>query len=214
MACHPGTNASILGHDAVLTTDKVVVALPLGILKNENVVFEPALSSEKIAAINSLGIGVMNKVFLKFDQNFWYEDGYFFQYLKENHSNEIEFFSPAPTGTDNILVAVFAGQQARSIEQMEDAQLLNLVMDDLKGMFGEAIPQPVSWQKTSWHTNPFSLGAYPHIKPGSDLSACSIIAEPVGEKVYFAGDTTTKEYMATAHSAYISGLEAAHRLEG
>jgi monoamine oxidase len=211
-ACHSGQNASMLQHDDVFTTDKVVVALPLGMLKNNNVVFEPTLTSEKLSAINSLGIGTMNKVFLKFNQNFWYEDAYFFEYLKEEYSNEIEFFSPSPTGTGNILVAVFAGQQARSIENMEDADLLNLVMGDLKGMFGDNIPEPVSWQKTSWHTNPLSLGAYPHLKPGSDLSACEVIAKPIDDKVFFAGDATSKDYMATAHGAYISGVHAANRI--
>ena len=214
MACHSSSNASVLEHEEIFSADKVVFTLPLGMLKNENVVFEPALPAHKLVAINNLGIGTMNKVFLIFDQNFWYKDGYFFQYLKENYSNEIEFFSPAPTGTENILVAVFAGKQARSIEHMGDADLLNLIMDDLKKMFGESIPQPISWQKTTWHSNTFSLGAYPHLKPGSDLSACSIIAEPIGEKLFFAGDATSKDYMATAHGAYLSGLEAAYRLGG
>ena len=214
LACHSGSGAAVLEHDAVFITDKVVVALPLGMLKNNNVVFEPALPANKLEAINSLGIGTMNKVFLKFDHNFWHEDGYFFQYLKQNASEIMEFFSPTPTGTDNVLVAVFAGQQARSIENMEDTDLLNLVMDDLKGMFGDDIPQPVSWQKTAWHTNPLALGSYPHLKPGSDLSACGIIAEPLGEKVFFAGDATSKDYMATAHGAYLSGLEAAYKISG
>jgi monoamine oxidase len=211
-ACHSGQNASTLQNDDVFTTDKIVVALPLGILKNNNVIFEPALTSEKISAINSLGIGTMNKVFLKFDQNFWYEDAYFLQYLKEDYSSEIEFFSPTPTGMENVLVAVFSGQQARSIETMEDAELVDLVMGDLKGMFGDNIPEPVSWHKTSWHTNPLSLGAYPHLKPGSDLSACEIIAKPIDNKIFFAGDATSKDYMATAHGAYISGVNAANKI--
>jgi monoamine oxidase len=212
MACHSGSNASLLEHDNILTADRVVVALPLGMLKNQNVVFEPALPAEKLTAIDSLGIGTMNKVFLKFEENFWYEDGYFFEYLKEDHSQIIEFFSPVPTGANNVIVAVFAGQQARSIEKMEDAELIEMVMNDLKGMFGQDIPQPLSFKKTTWHTNPYSLGAYPHLKPGADLTACSEIAKPLGSKVFFAGDATSKDYMATAHGAYLSGLDAANRI--
>jgi monoamine oxidase len=151
----------------------------------------------------------MNKVFLRFGEDFWNQDGYFFQYLKQDSSKIIEFFSPAPTGASNVIVAVFAGQQARSIEKMEDVDLQNLVMDDLKGMFGDDIPQPLEMQKTSWHTNKFSLGAYPHLKPGSKLSACDSIARPMGNKVFFAGDACSSKYMATAHGAYISGVDAA-----
>ena len=213
-ACHSGTNASTLQHDNVFSADKIVVALPLGILKNENIIFEPALPTEKTAAINSLGIGTMDKVFLKFDNNFWHKDGYFFQYLKQDHSDIIEFFSPAPTGAENIIVAVLAGRQARSIEIMDETDVINMVMNDLKGMYGVNIPQPVAMQKTAWHTNPFALGAYPHLKPGSDLSVCDVIAKPLNNKVFFAGDATSKKYMSTAHGAYISGVDASNLIIG
>ena len=212
VACHSGTAASVLNHDNVFTADKVIVALPLGMLKNDNVVFDPVLPPEKIQAIESLGIGTMNKVFLKFTENFWYEDGYFFEYLKEDYSQIIEFFSPAPTGTTNVIVAVFAGEQARSIEKMEESELKELVMSDLRGMFGPNIPEPIAFAKTTWHTSPYSLGSYPHLKPGSDLSACDTIATPLLNKLFFAGDATSKDYMATAHGAYISGVDAANSI--
>ncbi len=210
VACHSGTNASLLEHDNVYSADKVVVALPLGMLKNENVTFDPVLPPEKIQAIESLGIGTMNKVILKFTENFWHEDGYFFEYLKEDYSEIIEFFSPAPTGTHNVIVAVFAGGHARSIEKMDDSELKEMVMNDLRGMFGSNLPEPVAFAKTTWHTSPYSLGAYPHLKPGSDLSACDTIATPLLNKLFFAGDATSKDYMATAHGAYISGIDAAN----
>ncbi|NOX85580.1 MAG: FAD-dependent oxidoreductase [Chlorobi bacterium] len=103
-ACHTGTEASLLDQDTVFTADRVVVALPLAMLKNNNVVFEPKIPAGKQEAINSLGIGTMNKVFLKFPETFWRDDGYFFEYLKEDHSKVIEFFSPAPTGKKNVIV--------------------------------------------------------------------------------------------------------------
>jgi len=211
-ACHSGANAGLLNHENIYTADKVVVALPLGMLKNQNIVFDPVLPAEKLSAIDSLGIGTMNKVFLKFDQQFWNEEGYFFEYLKENHSKIIEFFSPTPTGANNVIVAVLAGQQARSIEKMEDTAVAHLVMEDLKGMFGNNIPQPTSMQKTAWHTNPFSLGSYPHLKPGADLSACDKIAKPLLNKLFFAGDASSSKYMATAHGAYLSGISAANSI--
>ncbi len=211
VACHAGENASTLDSLQVLSADKVIVAVPLGILKNQNIVFEPALTSDKINAINSLGIGTMNKVFLRFSENFWNSDGYFFQYLKQDHSKIIEFFSPTPTGMSNVIVAVFAGSQAKSIENMDEADLQDLVMNDLKGMFGENIPRPMEMQKTSWHINRFSLGSYPHLKPGATLSACDTIARPLNNKVFFAGDACSSKYMATAHGAYISGVTAANK---
>jgi monoamine oxidase len=211
-ACHSNTNASLIETVDVQSADKVIVALPPGMLKYNSVVFEPELPPKKKNAIKSLGIGTMNKVFLKFETNFWNEDGYFFEYLKQDYSRIAEFFSPTPTGTPNYIVAVFAGKQAREIEKMDDQTVTNLVMDDLRGMFGETIPLPVEIKRTYWHTNKFSLGAYPHLKPGATLDACETIAQPLQNKIYFAGDATSKQYMATAHGAYISGISAANAL--
>jgi monoamine oxidase len=211
IACHSGNQAGILESINVFSADKVIVALPPAMLTNGIVEFDPPLPQEKQNAVNSLGIGTMNKVFLRFEESFWDENAYFLQYLKEDYSKIIEFFSPAPTGSLNILVGVFAGQHARSIEKMNDDEVLDIVMSDLKNMYGDNIPQPVEMKKTTWHTNKFSLGSYPHLKPGADLSACDIIAAPLNNKVYFAGDACSSKYMATAHGAYISALNAAEK---
>ncbi len=52
--------------------DAVVVTLPLGVLKRPDVVaFDPPLPKEKQAAIDRLGMGVLDKLCLLFDAPFW-----------------------------------------------------------------------------------------------------------------------------------------------
>ena len=58
--------------------DAVVVTLPLGVLKaglrdptNEAVQFEPPLPAAKRSAIEALGFGRLEKVVLRFGNNFW-----------------------------------------------------------------------------------------------------------------------------------------------
>ena len=212
--CHNNSDAVFIKEDKILTADQVIVALPLGILKNKIIDFKPALPTSKTNAIDGLGIGTMNKVFLKFSTNFWDDKAYFFEYLKTDSLKIIEFFSPAPTGERNVLVAVLAGKHARSMEQKSDAEVKDMVMSDLKGMFGNSIPQPISMHRTAWHTNVFSLGSYPHLLPGSDISVCDEIKKPLSNKVFFAGDSTSRKYLATAHGAYLSGVDAANKILG
>ncbi len=211
-ACHDSSNASTVIHDQMYVADKVIVALPPEMLKNENVVFSPPLPASKKSALGGLEMGVMNKVFLKFENTFWSEDGYFLEILKENHSEVIEFFNPVPVGAENILVAVLSGYHAKSIESLTDDEVRELVMNDLRGMYGENIPQPVAIHRTAWHTNPLSLGCYPHLKPGYSMDVCDAIARSIQNQVFFAGDASTKKYMATAHGAYISGRDAAQEI--
>ena len=50
------------------TADVAIVSLPLGVLKAGRVEFIPPLPSEKREAIEHLGVGLLNKVFVWFEQ--------------------------------------------------------------------------------------------------------------------------------------------------
>ena len=57
--------------------DAAICTLPLGVLKNGNVRFEPPLPSSKTKAINALGNAIHNKVILKFEEVFWDDYSHF-----------------------------------------------------------------------------------------------------------------------------------------
>jgi len=95
---------------------------------------------------------------------------------------------------------------------MSDTEVETLVMNDLRGMFGDDIPAPIGMLRTAWHGNSLSLGSYPHLKPERKMDACDIIAENLSKRVFFAGDYVIQEYLATAHGAYISGRRAAQQI--
>ncbi|KAJ8316671.1 hypothetical protein KUTeg_005777, partial [Tegillarca granosa] len=54
--------------------DIVVVALPIGVLQNKQVHFEPPLPKEWYRAMNNVGVGSTNTVILEFDEVFWPKD--------------------------------------------------------------------------------------------------------------------------------------------
>jgi hypothetical protein len=39
-----------------------------------------------------------------------------------------------------------------------------------------------------------------------------ILAEPIGDRLFFAGEATSREYPATAHGAYFSGGREGRRI--
>tara|TARA_B110000879_G_scaffold147809_1_gene191596 strand:- start:563 stop:1519 length:957 start_codon:yes stop_codon:yes gene_type:complete len=51
--------------------DRVIVTVPLGVLKAGDIAFSPTLPSDKLSAISALGSGVLNKVWLEFPSVFW-----------------------------------------------------------------------------------------------------------------------------------------------
>ena len=51
--------------------DRIVVTVPLGVLQARKIKFVPDLPNDKQAAIDRMGMGVMNKIVLRFEKAFW-----------------------------------------------------------------------------------------------------------------------------------------------
>jgi monoamine oxidase len=65
---------------------------------------------------------------------------------------------------------------------------------------------------THWTTDPYSLGSYSYIPVGASDRDFELLAEPVGERLLFAGEATSFDHYATAHGAMLTGLREAKRL--
>ena len=189
--------------------DKAVVTLPLGVLKQASVKFEPPLPESKQGAIDRLGMGVLNKVYLKFPEAFWDEDVETISYLGEELGEWCDWLSFLPFTGEPVLMAFHGGEKGFALENFSDDEIISGAMQTLRVMFGDGIPEPDGALITRWGKDPFSFGAYSHIPPfasGDDLEA---LAEPVGDVLFFAGEATSREYPSTVHGAYLSGVRAA-----
>ena len=65
---------------------------PLGVLKKEQVTFEPPLPEWKKESISKLGFGAMNKVAILFPNLFWNETADMFGYVPDSNQNRGQFF--------------------------------------------------------------------------------------------------------------------------
>lgn len=66
--------ASLVVENEGFDFDAVIISLPLGVLKTNMVQFHPPLATEKRQSIDRLGVGLLDKLFLRFDQVFWDRD--------------------------------------------------------------------------------------------------------------------------------------------
>lgn len=192
--------------------EAVVVTLPLGVLKRERALFAPSLPPDKQAAIEALGMGVLDKVVLRFSRCFWPEGCAHFTWSGDGRRELAGFTSFAGAGCGPVLVAWAAGRQARSLEPLADDVVVGRVLASLRRRFGAAVPDPVTAWVTRWASDPFACGSYSHLPPGSDGSVYDAIAAPVGGRLFFAGEHTSRAHPATTHGAYLSGMRAAREV--
>lgn len=189
--------------------DKVIITVPLSLLKNNNITFTPNLPETQQQAIQHLGMGLLNRYFLLFPNQFWPND-YFGFYLPRIKSGKIcHFLNYGHYINMPIIMGALSGKEAKEYEQKSDAEMINEMMETFRYYFGEHIPNPDKAIITRWNQEPFSHGAYSYIPVGASDDDYDQLAKPVQNKLFFAGEATYGKYMATTHGAYLSGIRAA-----
>lgn len=122
--------------------DAAIVTVPLGILKANLIEFDPKLPEWKLSAISDLGIGVENKIALRFDRAFW--PNVEFLGVVANTSYSCGYFLNLHKATGHpVLVYMAAGALACDLEKLSDGAVVDFVMLQLKRMFPNAT-EPVS----------------------------------------------------------------------
>lgn len=202
----------VMTQKSVFLADHVVVTLPLGVLQAGNVRFSPALPPEQQQAIAKLGMGVLNKCCLRFQEAFWPDDVDWLEYIPATPGAWAEWVSFMRVANMPILLGFNAADRGREIEQWPDQQIVASAMQTLKTLFGSHIPEPIGYQITRWAADPFALGSYSYNAVGSTPQMRKALAKPLGKRLFFAGEACHEDYFGTAHGAYLSGLHAAEEI--
>ena len=206
------SGVSIQTNQGIYEGERAVITLPLGVLKSGQVNFSPPLPSEKQDAIRRLGMGLLDKLYLRFPNIFWEKDAALLGYLGENRGEWAEWLNIAHYTNEPILLGFNAASFARKVEKWSDEQIVESAMATLRNIFGENIPAPLDWQITRWADDPFSWGSYSYLKPGTDGETLIELGRSVDSKLFFAGEATSSDYQSTVHGAYLSGIRAAEEI--
>jgi len=193
--------------------DAVICTLPLGVLKAGAVEFTPPLPTAKQEAIARLGMGNLAKVVLHFEQAFWPRDQYAFGYqCRPVECSPTLIINLWKTQQTPALMLMTGGALAREIECWDERRLERWAGEVLLDVFGGAARQPTRIERTRWGQDPFARGSYSYVAVGSTPADIETLAEPVGGRLFFAGEATYRHHWGGAHGAYGSGLREAARL--
>lgn len=197
---------------ATLQATRVVITLPLGVLKSDAVTFSPALPTRKQTAIRRLGMGTLNKLVLHFPKVFWEDEAEVLGCIPATRGEWVEFYNLHPVTGQPILVGFNAGSYARTVETWADEETIAAAMEVLRRVYGASVPNPVKALVTRWTADPFAQGAYSFIAKGASPKDIEALAKPVSDRLFFAGEATSRKYAATVHGALLSGWREADRI--
>ncbi|MCS7475774.1 FAD-dependent oxidoreductase [Umezawaea endophytica] len=195
--------------------DKVLVTVPLGVLKADVVRFEPPLSESKRSAIARLGFGTLNKIALHYREPFWPEDQYVFGYLcRDTDRYPTVVISMWKSHGKPVLVMLLGASLGRELETWSEEDVSAYATTVVGDIFGAGTPAPEHLSRTAWSTDPFARGSYTCIGVNSSSKDIGTLAEPVGDRLFFAGEGTNPYHWGCVHSAYESGRREAARIGG
>ncbi|KAI5078844.1 hypothetical protein GOP47_0006515 [Adiantum capillus-veneris] len=206
-------NDSIM--DSRLKLKKVVTnIISLGVLKSTLIKYTPDLPYWKIKTFYQFDMTIYTKVFLKFSQKFWptgpgsefflYADGKrgyypFWQHLENVYPGS------------NILFVTVTDDESRRIEQQPDHVTKTEIMEVLRKMFGERIPDASEILVPRWWKNSFHGGSYINWPIGVSEADFDRMKAPIGP-LYFTGEHTSAQFNGYVHGAYLSGIATAETL--
>ncbi|MGV3459984.1 MAG: flavin monoamine oxidase family protein [Flavobacterium sp.] len=204
---------------AIYEANKVIIALPLGVLQSGGLSFEPNLP-EQTNAFNGIGFGWIIKIVLDFDEIFWESNGVNHLGTKEPVTRFFFTGETVPTfwtqAGNKQLTGWLGGPPADARKGMSDEEILDLTLDSLAKAFdiagSELKDKLTAWHVANWTADPYTLGSYSYNKLESN-TARNVLLTPIEDTIYFAGEYLYDgPAIGTVEAALTSGRDTAEKV--
>ena len=116
-----------LGTGESLTVDRVVVTVPLGVLKAGTIEFAPELPEPTTASIEALGMGTLEQLWLRFDEPFWSTEATVLSVIDDT-SEIAEWINLMPSTGQPILIGLTAADDVSVVVKQNDADFIDAAL--------------------------------------------------------------------------------------
>ena len=210
------------------TVNKVIVAVPVSIIKAGDIAFSPALPSAKTSALSRIGMDASIRMILEFNRNdiFGPDTAFIFGGTQSPSSFMSGTGRSAPSKNRTFSYTI-NGPKAAQLSALTDLEKVQQVLTELDNVSPSLFATRDVRHKTDdqlndmgiiyivqdWTKEPYIKGGQSYPLVGGTNNDRVALAEPVGENLYFAGEATdmTGEF-GTISGALKSGRRAAEEL--
>ena len=200
---HSGRRVRAVTPRGEIVARAAIIAVPPSIIAGEALRIEPTLP-DKLDAAHALPLGLADKLFLRIDE-------------PDDFPAETRLFGATDrvaTGSYHLrpfgrplIEGYFGGRFAQELED-EDA-FASFAIDQIASLLGENMRKRLHpLAASAWRRDPFARGSYSYAKVGH-ADARAVLAAPVDNRLFFAGEACSLNDFSTAHGAYRTGVKAA-----
>jgi monoamine oxidase len=188
----------------------VIVTASTGVLMSDKIKFNPPLPKRYLDALGKLTLGSYDHIALELEGN-----------PLGLQSDELVFEKAAGNRTAALLANVsdsslcmieVAGKFGASLAAQGEAAMVAFGVDWLADLYGGEIRKAVKRKHaTNWAKEPWALGAFSAASVGGQPGR-RVLMEPVGNRIYFAGEAVHETLWGTVGGAWESGERAAEAI--
>ena len=207
---HSAKRLRIETSKGTLVADKVIVTVPTNLIATDALRLYPALPA-KVDAAAGLPLGLADKVTLALDEpDALPKEG---NLRGATMRTAMGTYHLRPFGQPCV-EGFFGGRYARELEDAGDGAIAAASIDEIVSLLGNDFRRKLKPLKESrWAHDRFARGSYSHALPGQ-AGDRAILAAPVDDRLFFAGEATSPNFFSTAHGAHDSGERAAREVLG
>ena len=208
-----GSGVTVETSNGTISARACIVTVSTGVLASGAIRFTPDLPITTQSAIADLPMGLLCKIGLGFDgtrfgfvPNHWLT-----RFVPDDGPEGACFFLTWPFGYD-YSVGFVGGRFGWELSKAGEVAAVEYALERFVAMAGsDARKHFVTGAMSAWADDPNTLGAYASARPGA-YEAREALAQPIAEKVYFAGEAVAGLYAALCSGAYYSGQDQARRV--
>ncbi len=190
-----------------LSAQALILTASTGVLAAGKVAFAPALPARYAEAIGKLRPGSVERVALEFDKAALPAD----KLLIEKAEDRRTAAAHLNVMGEGLAFVQLGGKLCAGLSAKGDEALKGFAREWLADQLGaDALKGVKRTQATAWHKEPWTLGAFSAATPGSG-AARKMLAKPLGERVWFAGEAVHDSAWGTVAGAWESGERAAEQ---
>ncbi len=185
----------------------VIVTVSTGVLTGGKPTFDPELPKRHLDAIDRLRLGSRDRVALELPGNplGLQQDELVFEKAQSDHTAALLGNVYGST----LCTVEVGGKFGADLAAAGELAMVAFALDWLSGLYGSDLRKAVRrTSATRWNHDPWTLGASSAATPGGQWARAAL-AEPVRDRIFFAGEATHETLWGTVGGAWASGERAA-----
>jgi monoamine oxidase len=185
----------------------VIVTASTGVLAAGRIKFDPPLPRRHVDAIAKLNLGSYDHIALELPGNPLGLQGDDLVFEKATGNRTAALLANVAGGS--LCLVEVGGRFGAGLAVQGEAAMLDFAIGWLTELYGTDIRKAVQRKHaTNWAKEPWALGAFSAAQVGAQ-GARRVLMEPLGTRVYFAGEAAHETLWGTVGGAWESGERAA-----